>query len=334
MKKILPIFLFLFFFSGLIYSQDAFSFREYLLIRHLDKYSLTYDSTYVISKTVRNDTLTFVPFEILKDNKTSTVYTSKKIAKGTIIKENKTKTIKLSASQLKNTCHYYNFTKENWLLNGCKVKLTPGSSASDKDKIYVNFYFPKEKNDTNEHLIKKEFYFRMDNLEEINIKYLAFSFSGQTIPFKYRPNLKKADTVAVGGKMQSQFNASLSFGFNFGNTNYYYRKYEGTKSYKLGGSFLIFAGPSLINLSGSNTNLADSGPLNDDSSRNTAVLSYGMGFTFNIRNFSIGAFIGVDYAFGESQQLWDYHNKKWLGFGAGYSTSVNAIASALSFSPK
>ena len=212
--------------------------------------------------------------------------------------------------------------------------MTPSSSSTELNKINVNFYFPKEKNDSNEHLLNKEYYFEMDNLDEINIKYLAFSFSGQTVPFKYRPSLKSADTVAVEGKMQSQFNASLSFGFNFGNTNYYYRKYEGTKSYKFGGSFLVFAGPSLINLSKSNTNLAEPAPLTDDESRSTAVLSYGVGFTFSLRNFSVGAFIGADYAFGESQKLWDYHNKRWIGFGAGYSTSVNAIASALSFSPK
>lgn len=334
MKKILFVLLFLFSLSNLIYSQDAFSFREYLLVKHLDKYSLTYDSTYINSHIVSRDTLVYVPLEINKNGINSTIYIPKKMGKGTILKEKKTITRKLSATQLKNICHYNNFTKENWLLNGCKVKLTPGSSASNKDKINVNFYFPKKETDDNEHLLEKEFYFKMNNLEAINIKYLAFSFSGQTIPFKYRPSLKRADTVAVEGKMLSQFNASLSFGFNFGNTNYYYRKYEGTKSYKLGGSFLIFAGPSLITLSGSNTTLSDAGPLNDDSSRSTAVLSYGMGFTFNIRNFSVGAFMGADYAFGESQNLWDYHNKKWLGFGAGYSTSVNAIASALSFSPK
>jgi hypothetical protein len=316
------------------FSQDAFSFREYLLDRHLVKYSLSYDSTYTVTKTLTQDTVIFVPVEIQGIGTSNTIFISKEIIKGTIIKQRKTKTKKLTLSQLKNLCYYYNLSKQNWILNGCKVKLTPGSSSTELNKIKVNFYFPKDKNDSNEHLLDKEYYFKMDNLDEINIKYLAFSFSGQTVPFKYRPSLKSADTVAVEGKMQSQFNASLSFGFNFGNTNYYYRKYEGTKSYKFGGSFLVFAGPSLINLSTSNTNLAEPAPLTDDESRSTAVLSYGVGFTFNIRNFSVGAFIGADYAFGESQKLWDYHNKRWIGFGAGYSTSVNAIASALSFSPK
>lgn len=316
------------------FSQDAFSFREYLLDRHLVKYSLSYDSTYTVTKTLTQDTVIFVPVEIQGIGTSNTIFISKEIIKGTIIKQKKTKTKKLTLSQLKNLCYYYNLSKQNWILNGCKVKLTPGSSSTELNKIKVNFYFPKDKNDSNEHLLDKEYYFKMDNLDEINIKYLAFSFSGQTVPFKYRPSLKSADTVAVEGKMQSQFNASLSFGFNFGNTNYYYRKYEGTKSYKFGGSFLVFAGPSLINLSTSNTNLAEPAPLTDDESRSTAVLSYGVGFTFNIRNFSVGAFIGADYAFGESQKLWDYHNKRWIGFGAGYSTSVNAIASALSFSPK
>ena len=316
------------------FSQDAFSFREYLLDRHLVKYSLNYDSTYTVTKTLTQDTVIFVPVEIQGIGTSNTIFISKEIIKGTIIKQKKTKTKKLTLSQLKNLCYYYNLSKQNWILNGCKVKLTPDSSSTELNKIKVNFYFPKDKNDSNEHLLDKEYYFKMDNLDEINIKYLAFSFSGQTVPFKYRPSLKSADTVAVEGKMQSQFNASLSFGFNFGNTNYYYRKYEGTKSYKFGGSFLVFAGPSLINLSTSNTNLAEPAPLTDDESRSTAVLSYGVGFTFNIRNFSVGAFIGADYAFGESQKLWDYHNKRWIGFGAGYSTSVNAIASALSFSPK
>ncbi|HAH51070.1 MAG TPA: hypothetical protein DCL80_07320 [Balneola sp.] len=322
---------------GLTYptiSQDAFSFREYLLDRHLVKYSLSYDSTYTITKTVTKDTVIFIPVEIHEIGAYNTIFISKEIIKGTTIKQKKTVTKKLTLSQLKNLCYYFNLSKQNWILNGCKVKLTPSSSSTELNKINVNFYFPKEKNDSNEHLLNKEYYFEMDNLDEINIKYLAFSFSGQTVPFKYRPSLKSADTVAVEGKMQSQFNASLSFGFNFGNTNYYYRKYEGTKSYKFGGSFLVFAGPSLINLSKSNTNLAEPAPLTDDESRSTAVLSYGVGFTFNIRNFSVGAFIGADYAFGESQKLWDYHNKRWIGFGAGYSTSVNAIASALSFSPK
>ncbi|HCI70222.1 MAG TPA: hypothetical protein DHV30_06365, partial [Balneola sp.] len=106
---------------GLTYptiSQDAFSFREYLLDRHLVKYSLSYDSTYTITKTVTKDTVIFIPVEIHEIGAYNTIFISKEIIKGTTIKQKKTVTKKLTLSQLKNLCYYFNLSKQNWILNG------------------------------------------------------------------------------------------------------------------------------------------------------------------------------------------------------------------------
>jgi hypothetical protein len=298
------------------YSQDLVQFREYL---NLKKFSLLSDTTIILKRLVKKDTVIMKPLTLLMGDKIETVFISDTLKKGSeyYIKKTLTDTVQNKDFTDSKICNYVGKYR------GCRGKLTIKEGDNTKDKLLVNFFSKKN---------KRSYYIKLEDREVTPIYYYTASFSGQVIPFKYRPSIT-TETDTIGSQMSSQFNASLSGGLNFGQTRYYYRNNEGIKSYKIGITVLGFFGTSLVTLKQNNTNISLN-PITDDSEKTTAVLSGGFGFTINIRSFSFGGFIGRDWAFGDSKKQWNYHDRTWTGFGFGYTTSINAIANALSFAPK
>lgn len=315
MKRYKFLILIVVFCTSSVFSQDIFKFREYLKFR---PNMIFFDTTIVVQKTLKAGEKILVPSSIYLNNQQKVIKTEQTLKEDLNFSYNKTVTDTLNS--LRNLCDYSSFMRI-----GCKVKINISESEKTPNRLYINFF------NTTLSQSKGSYYLELNNRKAIEFTYFTSFVSGQIIPFKYRPEISK-DSLKVRGRMQTQFNASLSLGVNWGRAQYYYRKYEGTKSYKKGGSFLFFAGPSLITIDKANSHLSRK-PILDHTSVNTGALSVGIGTTLNVRNFSAGFFIGKDFAFGESKKQWNYHNKFWTGFGFGYATSLNAIASALSFSP-
>lgn len=312
-------------FSSSAFSQDAFKFREYLRASIAEDYGIFTDTVALVKDTLYAGEIIQTTRIITVNGKPTFINDYDTLTTTKIVEKEQKTRYRIDESQLKQLCIYNNWNKTNWVMKGCKVNLTP--SKTKPNRLLINFRFPKK-----DEIGKEDYYIDLSETDDLATTYLAFSFSGQSIPFKYRPGFEK-DTVKVKGNMQSQYNASLSFGFNIGITNYYYRKYEKINSLKFGLSFLVFTGPSLVTLKNSNTSTNPEKQLAEGIERGTGVLSLGYGVSFNIRSFSFGVFSGWDFAFGEAAQQWDYHARRWNGFGFGYTTSVNAIANALSFSP-
>ena len=52
---------------------------------------------------------------------------------------------------------------------------------------------------------------------------------------------------------------------------------------------------------------------------NNASITGHIGMLYQIDNFQIGVFTGIDYLAGEVGNQWKYRNKPWVGIGLGYS---------------
>jgi hypothetical protein len=55
------------------------------------------------------------------------------------------------------------------------------------------------------------------------------------------------------------------------------------------------------------------------SSTNNASVTGHIGLLYQIDNFQIGLFSGIDYLSGKVGKAWVYRNKPWIGIGLGYS---------------
>lgn len=55
------------------------------------------------------------------------------------------------------------------------------------------------------------------------------------------------------------------------------------------------------------------------SSTNSASITWHVGVLYQVDNFQIGLFAGMDFLAGELGRQWKYRNKPWFGLGLGYS---------------
>jgi hypothetical protein len=55
------------------------------------------------------------------------------------------------------------------------------------------------------------------------------------------------------------------------------------------------------------------------SATNNAAITAHLGTLYQIDNFQIGLFTGIDFLAGEIGVNWKYRRKPWFGIGLGYS---------------
>lgn len=134
-----------------------------------------------------------------------------------------------------------------------------------------------------------------------------------TVPLKYRFRDKPKN---ITEEFSVSANANLFLGFSMGKTSFHYREKVDNLSNTWKFTFGGFFGASSVKLNASNTS-ASSSPLTSEQTKGAATLGLGIGFTFN--KINIGSFLGIDYAFGDDANKWNYNKKPWLGVAIGYS---------------
>ncbi len=156
---------------------------------------------------------------------------------------------------------------------------------------------------------------KRNTLKEIveyeSIPYAVLEVGAVTIPFKYwkgrdgNPNNTSTD-----------FNAGVYLGRKWGRQRFYYDKDKNHKSVAL--TLAIFSGPSKIDIT--KDNITDTLKFKKASSQ--LNLSVGTGAMLSYRSFNIGVFSGYDIPLTTEARNWQYANKRWIGFGVGYSINL------------
>jgi hypothetical protein len=161
-------------------------------------------------------------------------------------------------------------------------------------------------------LVKKSRFFK-DSSYFIRIPFSMGQFGTLTIPFQYQFGYRYGkDTVP--NNFVASLNIALYYGRVWGRTRFYYDPTRTTSN-----SFMlaVFAGPTLISLSSTNT-------LNKSSATSNQIgLSTGLSLSTNLRYFNLGLFGGInipssaarnyDYAFSKNNPI------PWIGFGIGFN---------------
>jgi hypothetical protein len=130
----------------------------------------------------------------------------------------------------------------------------------------------------------------------------SFTLGAVTIPIKMRFGSKWSDGTQ---KKDFSFSGDISFGLSVG------YKYSPSKRY----SHNILTGISLTSVPVTPATTQNS----ITSETNVAALTWHLGYLYQIDNFQIGAFTGIDYLGGKTGRLWNYKDEMWLGIGVGYS---------------
>jgi len=143
-----------------------------------------------------------------------------------------------------------------------------------------------------------------------------WSYGGQlkliTIPLKARLGYA-SDTVQVASRAEASVNGNLFAGYRIGREKYFYERGATRNPYTRyhitpGG----FIGASVVTV-GSATSRTAKVPETSDIP--TAVISGGLGVMAGVRNFSLGAFVGWDHAWGEVGKNWDFQHRRFFGIG-------------------
>lgn len=131
----------------------------------------------------------------------------------------------------------------------------------------------------------------------------SFALGILTLPIKMRFGAKSQDGSYY--KRDFTFTGDVSFGFSAG---WKYRYSRNTAVNILGGLAV-----SSIGVSPSTTNKIIA------TETNVSAITWHAGVLYEIDNFQIGGFTGVDYLAGEVGRNWMYRNSPWFGVGIGYS---------------
>jgi hypothetical protein len=148
----------------------------------------------------------------------------------------------------------------------------------------------------------------------LSLPYSTWQLGATTIPFKYRRARKIGNVKdSIPNDLSTNINIALYLAKKWGRTRFYYdqAKTHNTISFMLS----VFAGPTQIQLSGSNTT--------DNAVKTTNQLggSFGLAFSAEISSVSFGLFFGKDLSFGNAID-WFYNHRTWIGFGIGVNLAM------------
>ena len=183
-----------------------------------------------------------------------------------------------------------------------------------KDTLYVNYYLNSE--------TKREdtYFFELKNRETFAIKHRGLTLSALTIPIKYRPPLTRKNGNKVEEEFSASFNANLLLSYTFdGKSKFTYLKNVDNsirdRSWRVG----LFSGISTVKLDSLNTQGAEEARrLPKGREITKGLFSVGGGITYTYNSLSFGAFMGWDWALGNSANIWDYDGAYWFGLSIGF----------------
>jgi len=165
----------------------------------------------------------------------------------------------------------------------------------------------------------KNSYITLDNREYIKLNFSAWEMAALTVPFKYRPGLKEGE-IDVPSQATADFNVSSYFGRTWGRLAYKNRASEKIKPEGQAFSTGVFFGFNVVGLDSAKTSLQGEKALMNE--QTVFGLTTGVGAVYNIYDFDIGLFAGVDFGLGEAGRKWNYSGELWLGFGIGYNITM------------
>jgi len=136
---------------------------------------------------------------------------------------------------------------------------------------------------------------------DLPLKRNAFALGALTLPIKIRPGEKLSNGTYRDFSFESDISIGLSIGYKFAPNKH--------------DAYNILTGIDLtsVPVTPETTNNAVT------AATNLSAITWHLGFLFQIDNFQIGAFTGIDYLAGNTGRQWMYRNDMWLGVGLGYS---------------
>ncbi|MBK0380564.1 hypothetical protein [Mucilaginibacter segetis] len=140
------------------------------------------------------------------------------------------------------------------------------------------------------------------NGSEKRLTHHSFTLGALVLPIKLRFG---GDSQTPNHKRDFTFTSDVSIGLSIG------YKYSPSKKYSH--NFLTGISLTSVGVTPDNTNNTVT------AETNLAAITWHAGYLFQIDNFQIGAFTGIDYLAGNVGRNWDYRNKPWFGIGLGYS---------------
>jgi hypothetical protein len=204
------------------------------------------------------------------------------------------------------------------------------------DTIYVNFWLPGGFGDMSpveQKSVKpnpqEKYFMTLKNRESVTFRQYNWEIGAMTIPFKIYNSFYKnkqnvtgsSQPVYIKPDVSANLNIGLYGGFRVGRVYYTYDKYKKMVEKDWSWTFPLFVGFNQLTLDQTNT-LAATLPYEDDESIKIGALSIGTGAVYNIRNISLGLYLGSDVALGTRADDWDYNERLWIGVGFGYKLKM------------
>jgi hypothetical protein len=149
-----------------------------------------------------------------------------------------------------------------------------------------------------------------DPTRVLRVPYTHYTFSLNSIPFRYRTKKMLEDTLHSTGTVTTAFSLALSFGHTWGFSSITTRA-RNDYAFTLG----AFFGPSSVDLKKETVR----NPSEFIGGRTNPVLSYGVNTIFSRNGFGFLLAAGFDKAYGKFGNDWIYDEKLWLGFGISAS---------------
>jgi len=152
-----------------------------------------------------------------------------------------------------------------------------------------------------------------------NRQYQSFAFNNWevsvlTIPFKYHFGYS-VDSIEIDPNFSTNVNLSGFIGRRSGRVRYSYDSYKKMIESEWSATYGVTVGITSQKLDSIST-------ANSKESLNREVtvpiLSIGAGVVFNIKDFNIGIYGGIDEGVGKLAQKWNFDDRFWIGFGFGY----------------
>jgi hypothetical protein len=211
-----------------------------------------------------------------------------------------------------------------------KIKIQPYKlekhkivSVAEQDKsvsFTIDKYIDKEggtidfAGNTNLYLKDDQYFFLggiSDDYKSLSYYTIKPQIGAITIPLKIRPPYKDP-SQAVRDSFPYQVEAGVSIGFSAG-VKFQKTKFQGTKNVfgrNIHVSSLVPG--AYVSLGGSDISKTNTRPAIIFGQK-AAVLSKGFYLVYGVNNFSLGASVGWDNAYGINKDKWIFQNKVWYG---------------------
>lgn len=289
-------------FAGMAWGQETFKKRYSI------KEKLKFGTGYVFLTKETNDTVKFIDFSKKEKANIEEVYKKDSLVEVTREESIGGKKVVITRTTKVDSSFYKEFTQirkkeERVNLDGKQIK---SFVKFDEDKIYVNPYLSNEKNR------KEIYYYQLQNRQTAKLCFDEVTVSALTIPVKYR--FKKDD---IPEEFSTSFNMNAFVGYSFGRDRFFHQKKVGNKTISEKITFGAIGGISTIKLTAGNTSISKE-PIEAGKEFTKGLASVGLGTAYAYNKLNIGAFVGWDYAVGESASTWNHHAQPWIGLAIGY----------------